>query len=135
MIKKNWALTHPYGKNKIWRTIKWGLQRFWRGWDETMPDNFENWLYEFMPQACEERKLNGWTLPYNPKTKDSYTEEDWYAELDRGAELFKKANHVYWNRDEDWKPGDDIMKSYNKDQAVKKEALMWLVENVGNFND
>lgn len=137
MIGKNWAMTHPYGKNKIWRTLKWGLQRFWRGWDETMPDNATAWTLEFIQKTCDDRLANQWTTPYLGASR-LHTDEEWRKELEHGKELARRASLAYWNNWEELGYEiDDVMEEHKERARLIREATYWWHEQLAQdrFND
>lgn len=133
MLGKHWAMTHPYGDNRFYRTLLWGLQRFWWGYDETMPDNATAWTLEFMQKACEERLNNQWTYPARYDSA-----EEWHEELRKGMELGRKAALAYWNNWEGlgYEIADVWEESRERDKIIR-EATYWWHERLANddFND
>lgn len=125
MIGKNWKMTHPFGKNRIWRTLLWGLQRFWRGWDETMPDQVLPWTLEFIQVVCDE------TSRYQIVGVNGFSSEEWKDELAKGKRLAKAASHAYWN---EWEELDidiqDPIEEEKERSRIIRKALKWWYENL-----
>lgn len=120
MTGENWHMTHPYGKNRPWRTLWWGLQRFWRGWDDTMADQALPWTLEFIRKTCEE------TEKKQLVEVGGFTPEEWHAELRAGARLAKDAAHAHRN---EWgELGMDIRDTAKKEMIrsrMARKALRW----------
>ena len=143
----NKLLSKPYGKNKWCRNLRWAWQRFRYGWDETMPDNLETWLFEFMQVACMESAKHKVAFGWNEKDDVPETPM-WHKEnMQHGAKLFRNAYLATWNdykalgllrpSPKNFDTNDAFMEAYAASEAhietYKREALEWLKNNIQYF--
>jgi hypothetical protein len=63
--------------------IKWGLQRMFRGYDDTALWSLDSYLTPIVLPVLKEMRQHCYGLPHNEATVTSFTEEEWNATLDR----------------------------------------------------
>lgn len=110
-----WSRRQKHSVDAQRNTIKWGWQRFRRGYSDSDVWNLGPWLAYMMPLALRElgSKLNGW--PGDPMTF-----EEWEVIIEKIALAFEEAH----NASSEFREIDDVV--YNEGMDLFKKYLMHL---------
>lgn len=93
--------------------VKFGLQRMFRGYDDTAEWSLCSYLTEIALPVLKKYRKSCLGLPYNKDTKDFHTEEEWNARLDRMIVAFD----LVLKEDND----DFITIPFDNDEFIKQQ--------------
>ena len=106
-----WRAYYSIGDMK--RAVKFGLQRMFRGYDDTAEWGLSSYLTEIILPVLKKYRKSCLGLPYNKDTKDFHTEEEWNARLDRMIVAFD----LVLKEDND----DFITIPFDNDEFIKQQ--------------
>jgi len=90
--KESWWLSVKYFPYRVWyqsgelyRRIKWGFQRMFRGYDDTAYWGLDGYLTDIALPVLKWLRAHGHGLPWNQESTEatSHTQESWNALLDK----------------------------------------------------
>lgn len=141
----------------MWKRVRpafWFFQRARRGWSDRDLWSFDQYLAEVFAGGF--RRLadqsHGYPAEYadgfgpwevaSDQVKETFTYEDWQAELRHAADLFDEIAEGDYGLDAAWgenpsreKISETSMAAYERELAVRKEALDWFSRRFGNLWD